>query len=354
MIPDEVIKRIQDLFRPSPVLLVGSGFSCGYGLPGMWEVAQHLIGALNSSSMSRDAFSLWEAHRAEINEDFEKGLNQIPSGAPAREELVAEIRKLISRLIVNRTADAECRIRSVKNPQTEAPARLLKRIYAGIPQNTECAPIITTNYDTLLELFCDFAKLPLDTGFEGHRHRFFREGTIYRTLYRRESVQVKNIMQFEYRHFTNIRLLKPHGSVAWHSTDYGPVEILNHADAGSRAIVIPGPSKYEDALVMTLFDSVRTEMNACIRNASGLMCLGFGFNDAHLQGAIRDRLRYRMPMLILTKKLTANIEALLADHPHIISISEHPDGSSCHADGSIYVSNEPIWTLDCFLKTFLE
>ena len=32
-LPNELFTEIQGAFRKAPVLLVGSGFSCGYGLP---------------------------------------------------------------------------------------------------------------------------------------------------------------------------------------------------------------------------------------------------------------------------------------------------------------------------------
>lgn len=354
MIPDDISKRIQALFRPSPALLVGSGFSCVYGLPGMAEIATYLLEEFKTSILSPDAKALWDRHREEIKRDFEGGLNQIPIGAAAREELTEEIRRLISGLICNRTASAESAIRDAPEPDKAAPARLLQRLFEGLPQNSECASVITTNYDTLLELFCDLARLPIDTGFDGHRYRVFRKDTIYRTHFRSENVASKRGVQVDFRRVPNVRVMKPHGSITWHSTLGGPVEILDYRDASSRAIVIPGPTKYEDALVTNLFDSIRAEMNSALRSATSLMCVGFGFNDAHLQGVITDRLANKMPLLILTRSFTKNIQNLLARFPHIIAIAKGGDGGVCHVDGNIHKSEQPIWELDCFLKTFLE
>ncbi len=41
-LPEELFNEIQGAFRKAPVLLVRSGFSCGYGLPGMGALAEHL------------------------------------------------------------------------------------------------------------------------------------------------------------------------------------------------------------------------------------------------------------------------------------------------------------------------
>jgi hypothetical protein len=320
----------------------------------MGELAKRLLDEMNTSTISDEARALWHQHRDEIERDFENGLNQIPIGAAARAELTDEIRRLLSGVICDRTVVAEEAIRGLPEPLKAAPARLLQRVFDGIPQNSECAPVITTNYDTLLELFCDLARLPIDTGFEGHRYRFFRKDVIYRTHFRPETVPGKKAVQVEYRRMPNVRIMKPHGSITWHSTTGGPVEILDYRKASSRAIVIPGPTKYEDALITRLFDTVRAEMNTALRTATGVMCIGFGFNDAHLQGVITERLGNKMPLLILTRSFTPTIRSLIAEFPHVLAIARDGDGGECHVDGQVYKSDLPIWELDCFLKTFLE
>lgn len=354
MIPDEVVQRIQSLFRPSPVLLVGSGFSCGFGLPGMLDLAKHLVANFKTSAISSDAMALWETHAEAIEDDFERGLNQIPIGATAREEVTEEVRRLISGIICDKTLAAEDNIRGLPAPHEAAPARLLRLVFRGIPQNSDCAHVITTNYDTLVELFCDLAQLPIDTGFEGHRYRFFRKDSPYRTHFRHESIPGKKALQLEYRKVPNVRVMKPHGSITWHSTTAGPVEILDYRKPSSRAIVIPGPTKYEEALIGRLFDSVRTEMNAVLRDAEGVMCIGFGFNDDHLQGVITERLGNKMPMLILTRDFTPKIKTLLLQFPHVVAIARDGAGAQCHVGGHVHKTDDPVWELDRFLKAFLE
>jgi len=46
-LPDDLFTEIQGAFRKAPVLLVGSGFSCGYGLPGMGALAEHLANTVD-------------------------------------------------------------------------------------------------------------------------------------------------------------------------------------------------------------------------------------------------------------------------------------------------------------------
>jgi hypothetical protein len=167
-------------------------------------------------------------------------------------------------------------------------------------------------------------------------------------------VAEKHQQQVEHRLCKTVRLYKPHGSISWLTTDEGPVEVLNDVSAVERAIVVPGPSKYQDALVNTLFDAMRTEMNVVLSGAQALLCIGFGFNDDHLQGVIKHRLAAEMPTIIITRDPTPNIEQLLREHPHVIALFKSNDGSVCHWNGSTLQSPEPLWQLDDFLKKFLE
>ena len=50
----------------------------------------------------------------------------------------------------------------------------------------------------------------------------------------------------------------------------------------------------------------------------------------------------------------SQIEKLLQAYPHAIAIFKEDAGAKCHWNGEVYVSDEPLWQLDDFLKKFLE
>lgn len=353
-IPEDIYNRIQEIFRATPALLIGSGFSCAYGLPHMGALGKHLVDNIEDNLISTSAKSLWKAALPAVKANLEQGLNTIPSGADGREELVEAIRQETSRHIINKTIEAEDKILLMKNLESLAPIRLLKRLFEGSPQNAECLPVITTNYDTLLELFCDIAGLPLDTGFSGLRRRRMRNPPIFSTQYLRTISAGKKAASYDHRPCLTIRLMKPHGSITWHPTSIGPIEILNDYNPGVRAIVVPGPSKYHDALTNILFDTVRSEMNFAISRASALLCVGFGFNDDHLQGVVKTRLDAHMPVIILARDFTNSIKEVILKYPRIIAFCSDGSGSECHHNGKITKSTAPLWDLDFFLQTFIE
>ncbi len=353
-LPDGFFADIQGVFRKTPVLLVGSGFSCGYGLPGMGDLAEHLANTVEGALTTDEARKSWTRAIDAIKANLEAGLNNIPLGAAGWAEIVSAIRCETARLILHETEAAETKVLQEKLNGGHAPSRLLIRLFDGSPQNTESIHVITTNYDTLLELFCDLAGLPLDTGFAGFRRRKPRPRPIFHNQYNRIGLTEKRRLQFDYRIFKTVRLYKPHGSISWIATDEGPMEVLNDAVTTGRAIVVPGPSKYQDALVNTLFDEMRTAMNAALADAQALLCIGFGFNDDHLQGVIKRRLAAGMPAIIVTRDPTQNIEQLLGEHPHVIAVFKDGDGSVCRWNGSALPCPEPLWQLDDFLKKFVE
>lgn len=351
---EDLYTEIQQIFRETPAVLVGSGFSCGYGLPGMRELGTHLINTIEGRLASSEAKALWLQSLEAIRVNLEAGLNTIPHGAAGREEIITAIRDETATLILRETAVAESSVLGHSNPQSHAPVRLLRRLFDGSPQNAEGIPVVTTNYDTLLELFCDLAELPLDTGFTGFRRRKPRSAPIFQTQYSRIWAHERRSVQADHRPCKTVRLHKPHGSISWLETAEGPVEVLNDNTHAARAIVIPGPSKYQDALVNVLFDTMRTAMNDVITDASALLCLGFGFNDDHLQGVIKARLDACMPLILLTRGCTGSIEKILQAYPHVIAFFRQDTGSVCHWRGRAVATAEPLWQLDDFLKTFLE
>ena len=74
-----------------------------------------------------------------------------------------------------------------------------------------------------------------------------------------------------------------------------------------------GPSKYQDALVNTLFDEMRTAMNAALADAQALLCIGFGFNDDHLQGVIKLPSVTRHTAIIVTATRPRTLNNCLAN-----------------------------------------
>ena len=118
-LPDELFTEIQGAFRKAPVLLVGSGFSCGYGLPGMGALAEHLANTVDYVLTTGEAKSAWAETIDAIKENLETGLNNIPLGAAGWAEIVSAIRNETARLILEKTANAESKVLQEKGVFSE-------------------------------------------------------------------------------------------------------------------------------------------------------------------------------------------------------------------------------------------
>lgn len=56
---DDLFTEIHGAFREALVLLVGSGLSCGYGLPGVGALAEHLANAVSAVLTTYEAKRAW-------------------------------------------------------------------------------------------------------------------------------------------------------------------------------------------------------------------------------------------------------------------------------------------------------
>src|SRR5690606_23046132 len=109
-LPEDFFADIQGIFRKTPVLLVGSGFSCGYGLPGMGALAEHLATAVHDALSTVGARDAWAQSVEAIKTNLEAGLNGIPLGMAEWAEIVSAIRGETAKLILERAIAAEAEI----------------------------------------------------------------------------------------------------------------------------------------------------------------------------------------------------------------------------------------------------
>ena len=74
-------------------------------------------------------------------------------------------------------------------------------------------------------------------------------------------------------------------------------------------------------MVNTLFDAMRSEMNDVLLKAEALLCLGFGFNDDHLQGVIKRRLAAGMPVIIVTRDASTGVGGHIFIEPTVQNVA---------------------------------
>jgi hypothetical protein len=120
-------------------------------------------------------------------------------------------------------------------------------------------------------------------------------------------------------------------------------------------VVTPGVSKYREVHK----DPFRTVMSAAdtvLRGATCFVCIGYGFNDEHVQPVLVNRvMKDDIPLVVVTKKLTAQTRnAFLSVPPkRFLFFEEAPGGSRVYTPaepGGFVLDGISIWQLKDFVN----
>lgn len=304
---DGLVEFVQAHFSDGLAMVIGSGLSSAEGIPGMPALATHLRRAARSLS-GTDA-AQWSEIEAALaaGEGLEGALLKHPptetlEGWLAQrtcELLIPEERKVIGSVI-----------------RGERTLRLTNFL-AKILKPPDGLPILTTNYDRLIEVACEIAGMHVDTTAVGQYAGEFD--------YRRSCMGSCRGLTTRAKtpcldHYPRAVVLKPHGSFDWYRYICGPRRCSLDLDA-ERLIITPGLNKYR-AGYDSPFDKHRDLANDMIEKAGRLLIVGYGFNDDHLQGHLLECIRGGTPTLILNRCLQPFVEGLSRESPRCVCLSQ--------------------------------
>ena len=161
MTPDELKKRLQAHFTDGLVTIVGSGLSCAEGIPGMKTLGDHLNTEV-PRHLDATLHSQWEpiAHLLSAGKDLESAmLTHAPTA-----EVESVIVSLTSRFIAQHEATV------LQEVFSGTRTLRLTRLFKHLLKPTSGIPIVTTNYERLVEIAAEMAGLGVDTQFVGHSY----------------------------------------------------------------------------------------------------------------------------------------------------------------------------------------
>ena len=222
----------------------------------------------------------------------------------------------------------------------------LTRLYRHLFSSTNrTLSVVTPNYDRLAEYAADLAGFCHYTGFS------------YGYLRHRQSGKRLSFVQ-ENRQARTIDIWKVHGCLDWFIDLDGQVVAVTSSRAipsGYRpAIVTPGIEKYERTHLEP-FRSIFAGADAALERATAYLCIGFGFNDAHIQPKLLERWRNGNAFLvILTKDLSSSAKSMLAaaHGQEFLALEEADTGTqmwSHHFPGGVRLEDIHLWRLSDFL-----
>ncbi len=160
---DKISKQAQEYYRNTPVIILGSGASAGYGMSGMWGLSQHLIANVPVKDLDKGSIDSWNefCEMLKNDVDLEAALHKINLSQELTKRVVISTWKLLT---PEDLSVFEC---SLKSNNHFSLGKLLKHMFRSTIREIN---IITPNYDRLAEYACEQENLHHHSGFS-HGYR---------------------------------------------------------------------------------------------------------------------------------------------------------------------------------------
>jgi hypothetical protein len=279
------------------LVLSGAGSSMdakGKSMLQLWDIAEkkYHFEETEESGLISDFKTICEAIRFEYEcKDLEALLSQIEGtikfSGDSEIKLYNEVKKELSvikgdifKIIVE-----EC---TIQTPSTENFPH--KTFLEKILQRKQTSPrvkIFTLNYDTLFEDAARASNAIVIDGFSFTLPRTFSGRFFDYDIVQREGSKLKEEDNFVQR---VLHLHKLHGSINWTRLE-STNEVIVESNPANPLMVYPRESKYEDSYDQPFFEMMaRFQRNLRLNNDTLLICIGYSFNDKHINAAIEEAL----------------------------------------------------------------
>ncbi|HEX8669954.1 MAG TPA: SIR2 family protein [Allosphingosinicella sp.] len=339
---DKVLEFAQATLAITPVVILGSGASAAHGVPGMWPLAQHLQTLAPGTGWTVEELTEWNSFQSKLaaDIDLESALGQV-------------------RFTERQTARVAGATRAFLLPSDEAVfaqllgdrrALPLTRLYRYLFKSTHrTLDVITPNYDRLAEYAADAGEFCHFTGFSSGYLQTRAKAPSGRSAASADTVRT-------------VRVWKVHGSLDWFQDDHHQIvgaRSVSETPAGYVPLMItPGIDKYRLAHAEP-FRTIFSCSDAALETARSYLCVGYGFNDEHLQTKLIERCDAEsVPIIVITKTLSDPAKNFLGGGRcrKYLALEEAQTGTRAYTNeepGGIDLPGQPIWQLGAFLDLAL-
>ena len=323
---EDVFKAVQEIARTKPLILMGTGGSMPYGIPGMGRLCEYLQDKLSPIFAAEPVWARFLQELAN-GEGRERALLKVTLPDKIQKEILYATWELVAE------ADLKLFYSLVYGEKHIALGDLIQYFYRAAPQ---CVNIITTNYDRVIEYACDFASLPMDVRLSGQYYRTQQQ----------EPLQGRKI----------VNLLKVHGSLDLFQDTLErtfALPLQEKVPGGlTPKIITPGVTKFQNVF-QNPFNGILHSANNLIDTAQSYLCIGYGFNDDHIQAQMLNEVGKGKPILVITKEVSEHAAHLLAERAkHFITISEgkEPGTSDVVVDRDVMNFAGDYWKVEGLLS----
>ena len=332
----------QECISKSPVIILGSGASAAYGMPGMPDLKNHLLTVACPTSAKQEDVGKWTEFLTKLGTtDLETALDDV------------RLSEALINHVVKRTWDFlapfEHKVfeRAILDHDIFPLTKLFLHLFNSTRNDVH---VVTPNYDRLAEYAADSGKFAHYTGFNYGSIRA-------RVTNGRPRIHIGKAPA------RTVNIWKVHGSFDWFRDDDGiviglPVSTVRPPNV-SPVIVTPGIDKYR-LTHDEPFHSIKSEADRALQNADAYLCIGYGFNDTHLQTTLVERCRGKeVPLVLLTKTISSTAKAFLNTGKCGRYLAVEKSASGCCIYSKEFptgeeIAGDSIWKLGEFLNLVIS
>ena len=339
---DQAVKIAQRCLESNPAIILGSGASIPHDLPSMEELARDLAAFVPGGRLGATDGKRWHEFKALLGREsnLETALHKCSLPRSLSEHVVRRVWEVVS--------DADLGLfESLASNNSQLPlSRLFRHLFGS---SNPTLSVVTTNYDRLAEYAADQAGYYHDTGLTPGYLRLPQTGSRF-WFVQKQGPTVSRVRTGN--------IWKVHGCLGWFQAESGEIMGMPPSRAmlgGCRpAIITPTREKYERALEEP-FRSILAGADASLEKARAYLCIGFGFNDKHIQPKLESNwTRGKALLVILAKKLSPAAKKMLskANGNDFLALEEADSGtrawSHLHLEGMV-LPDCSLWRLEDFL-----
>lgn len=279
---------IQKYLENNPLVILGSGGTIPYGLPSMSEIAEELC------------------RKPSIDETYEKLCSKLSNGLDLESAIndvnLSEKASLFLRESVWNYINTKDLIYLKNIEPNNSITKLINKLFQS--SLNKCT-IITTNYDRLIEYSADIANATSITNFEGTLIRKFE--SIDKHI-KNKRIRARNKL---------VEIWKVHGSLDWFEAQnevFISYPLSREIPDNHIPLIIPPGKEKLTTTHKEPYRTIITNADNSISNATCYLCIGYGFNDEHIQPKIISGIREnKKPIVILSKAMSDNCRSLIVD-----------------------------------------
>ena len=305
-----------------------NGAHCGKTRKELWELNSKEIDAIKAKLCSEDGQLKTKCQQAIKDENIEEFLSLVI----LYEKLHGELkdgndeslrRKLESNIVEACTLELD----EVNSHHQD----FIRKLTSRKPSDPR-VQLFTTNYDTLFEQAAQRMNYTIIDGFSFFQPRVFNGGNFDRDIVFRERTRIKQEESF----VPNvIQLFKLHGSIDWEKKDDG--KILQVSKADKPCIIYPATEKYESSYEQPYFEMMSHFQSTLRKEGTLLIVVGFGFQDKHIQNAIKEAVLQNPNFhLLIVCYGTYSLEGADGKVVEIEGIADNLIPGFTNEDGSVY------------------